>query len=228
MKSIVGPRIPLGEDSFVGANIARLYDEHAQRFMGLVYRRCAARVAGINPPGRRVLDIGTGSGLLAIELARAHPDWQITGIDISGSLLNLARQNAAQKSLDNRINFRQASAEVLPFADGHFGLVVSNASLHLWSEPVKVLKEIARVTSPGGYCLIWDNLRLTVFSPFLKLIGWVMGMNTSQRRLWLKAMHSSYTIGEVKAMLSESSIKDARIFIEPGILYLGIEWQRTG
>ena len=224
MSFFQGTRIPLSEKTFTNLHLAQLYDEHAQSFMGLVYRRFVARIAGINPAGKRVLDVGTGSGLLAIELAKVHPDWQITGVDISDHMLDLARQNAAHKNLDNKIDFRQASAEELPFVDGQFALVTSNASLHLWTNPFKVFREIVRVTSPGGYCLVWDNLRLTVFSPVLNLIGRAMGMNTSQRRLWMQAMHSSYTIGEVKAIMRESSVKDARIFIDPRILYLGIEW----
>ena len=97
MKFIKDARIPLREDHLSNADIAQFYDEHARRFMGLVYRRFAAKVARISPAGKRVLDIGTGSGRLAIELAKARPDWQITGIDISEDMLKIARQNAAQE-----------------------------------------------------------------------------------------------------------------------------------
>ena len=173
-----------------------------------------------------MLDIGTGSGHLAIELAKAHPEWQITGIDISEDMLKLARQNTAQGSLADRIDFQQASAAALPFADGYFALVTCNSSLHLWADPIKVFSEIARVTSPGGYCLIRDNLRLAMLNPFLSLIGWIMGMDVSQRRLWLRAVRSSYTIGEAKAMLKNSALKDARVIFIPGVFYLGIEWRK--
>lgn len=226
MKFIGSERIPLGEESFVDANIAQFYDEHARRFMGLIYRRFAAKVAGINPVGKRVLDIGTGSGRLAIELARVCSDWQITGIDISEDMLKLARQSTAQGGLAGRVDFRQASAAALPFADGCFALVTSNASFHLWTDPLKVFQEIARVTSPGGYCVIWDNLRLIVLSPLLSLLGLAMGMNASQRRLWIQAIHSSYTIGEARAILRESALKDARVMIIPGLFELGIEWRK--
>ncbi len=91
----------------------------------------------------------------------------------------------------------------------------------------KVFKEIARVTSPGGYCLIWDNLRLAVFSPLLSLIGRAMGMNSSQRRLWVRAIRSSYTIGEVKAILRDSAFKGASVMFIPQILSLGIEWRKS-
>jgi ubiquinone/menaquinone biosynthesis C-methylase UbiE len=226
MKFIEGVRIPLNEGSFAGADMAQFYDEHARRFMMPIYRRFARKVAGINPAGKRVLDIGTGSGLLAIELARACPDLQITGIDISEEMLKLARQNAAQGSLADRIDFRQAAAAALPFADGYFALVASHASLHLWTDPLKVFKEIARVTSPGGYCLIRDNLRLTMLTPLLNLIGRAMGMNAAQRRLWRQAIRSSYTSGEAKAILRESAIKDARVKTIPGLFELGIEWRK--
>jgi ubiquinone/menaquinone biosynthesis C-methylase UbiE len=225
MKLIQGERIPLSEDSFTDVNAARFYDEHARRFMGSVYRRFAAKAAEITP-GKRVLDLGAGTGRLAIELAKARPDWHITGVDISEEMLKIARNNTEQAALTDRINFHQTPAESLPFADGSFALVASNSSLHLWSDPVSVFKEIARVTSPGGYCLIWDNMRCAVFNPFMSLLGWVMGMNSSQRRLWLHAVRSSYTIGEVKACLRESALKDACVTIVPRFLELSILWKK--
>ena len=226
MKFINGVRIPLDETSFIDADFAQFYDEHARRFMAPIYRRFIAKVAGISLPGKRVLDIGTGSGRLAIELAKARPDWQINGIDISEEMLKLARQNTAQGNFADRIDFRQASTSALPFADGYFSLVACNSSLHLWADPLKVLKEIARVTSSGGCCLIRDNLRFILFNPLFSLIGLAMGMNASQRRLWMQAIRSSYTIGEAKVILKESALKGARVIFIPEIFSLDIAWRK--
>ncbi len=223
---VKGARVPLEEGQFMGAKAAQFYNEHARRFMGPLYRRLAVKAAWISPPGKRVLDIGTGSGWLAIELARASPDWRITGTDISEEMLKLARQNATQKSLTERIDFLNAPAVALPFADGYFDLIVSNASLHLWADPRRVFKEIARVTAPGGYCIIRDNLRLTALGPIFSLIGRVMGMNAEQHLLWLQAIKSSYTVGEVKALLKKSPLKDARVGITR-FLELEIQWEKA-
>jgi SAM-dependent methyltransferase len=226
MNIFTGKRVPLDEDQFIDFDSAQFYDEHARRFMGPVYRRFAVKAAGIITSGNRVLDIGAGSGLPAIELAQARSDWRITGIDVSENMLELARRNAAQSGLADRIEFRQATADALPFDEGCFSLVVSNASLHLWKDPLKVFKEIARVTAPGGYCLIWDNLRLSAFGLFMGLIGRAMGMDAPQRRLWRRAVRSSYTAGEAKAMLKESALQNARVTLNPWIMELGIEWRK--
>lgn len=226
MKLISGKRIPLNEEQFIDADTAQFYDEHARRFMMPVYRRFAKKAAGIHFSGNRVLDIGTGSGLLAIELAKAHANWQIIGIDVSENMLQLARQNAAKRGVIDKNDFQWGAAEALPFNDNYFSLVISHASLHLWKEPLKVFKEIARVTVPGGYCLIWDNIRLTAFNPLLTLAGWAMGMNAAQRRLWLQAMRSSYTLGEVGALLTKTTLKDAQITLNPYLLELNIAWRK--
>jgi ubiquinone/menaquinone biosynthesis C-methylase UbiE len=226
MKLIQGKRIPLDEATFADAAFARFYDGHARRFMGVIYRRFAARAAGFK--GKSVLDVGTGSGLLALEMAKVNTAWQITGVDISEGIIKLARENAARQNLSGRITFQQASAESLPFSDAAFGLVVSNASLHLWQGPVKVFNEMARVTAPGGYCLIRDNLRLAGLSPCLGVLGGLMGMNKDQRKLWLKAVGSAYTPGEAKALIKQSAMKDARVKANLSLLELGIEWHKRG
>jgi ubiquinone/menaquinone biosynthesis C-methylase UbiE len=226
MKFISGVRIPLSEDSFIDAELAKSYDEHSRRFMGLIYRRIAARAGKIHIAGNRVLDIGAGSGRLTVTLARVRPEWQVTGIDISEEMLKLARENAVKDGLADRVSFQQAGASALPFTDSSFNLVVSNASLHLWKDPSIVFKEIARVTAPGGYCLIRDNLRLAVMNPFFSLVGRLMGMNAAQCDLWLKAIHSSYTPGEVKTLLKETPLHHARVTVAPGFYELAIEWKR--
>jgi len=226
MKLFSGTRAPLGESQFLEADAAFFYDKHARRFMGQIYRRFSARAAGLILPGNRVLDAGTGTGLLAAVLAKANPDWKITGIDVSESMLVVARETAARNGLSDRIKFQAGSADALPFADGSFDLVASNTSLHCWSDPVKVFNELARVTAPGGYCLIWDNRRANAANPFLKILGGVMGMNKPQRSLWINACRSAYTTGEVKKLLKESALNGARVSKIPRLLMLGIEWRR--
>ena len=73
----------------------------------------------------RVLDIGTGSGCIAIALKKAHPQWQVTGIDISAEAIEIAKENAARNNVE--IDFKQADI----FSDeietiGTFDIVVSN------------------------------------------------------------------------------------------------------
>lgn len=73
----------------------------------------------------RVLDIGTGSGCIAIGLKKRHPEWQVTGIDISAEAIKIAKENAARNNVE--VKFKQADI----FADGietigTFDIVVSN------------------------------------------------------------------------------------------------------
>ncbi len=219
-------RLPLAESQFVNADTARLYDAHARRFMGPVFRRLAKQAAALNLPGNNVLDVGSGSGLLTLELAAVRPDLSITGIDIAEEMLALAGNNTARAGLGDRVDFQPASAAALPFKDNSFALVVSNASLHLWQEPVKVFNEMARVTAPGGYCLIWDNARAALFRPLLAALGRVMGMNAWQRNVWMQAVGSSYTAGEVKKLLIQTVMPNGRVSFNPRLFELEITWQK--
>lgn len=218
--------MPLNERQFTGQETVLFYDEHARRFMGPVFRSFTKELAGLKPAGNRVLDIGTGSGMLAVEIAKARPDYYITGIDISPDMLNHARENVNKAGLSGRIGFKEASADDLPFPDGSFDIVVSNASLHLWADPLKVFMEMARVTAAGGCCLIWDNLRVPVLYPLLNIAAVFMGMSKEQRRLWLNAVRSSYTAGEVISLLNNNTFKNARVTVNPFLLELRIRWQK--
>jgi ubiquinone/menaquinone biosynthesis C-methylase UbiE len=107
-------------------------------------------------PEGAILDVGTGPGRLLLELVGLNPKLRLTGLDVSGAMVSLARKNMEQAGLSATIGIEEASANHMPFADGTFDAVVSTGSLHHWKDPVGAMNEIHRVLKPGGYALIYD------------------------------------------------------------------------
>lgn len=107
------------------------------------------------PGGRlqRVLDVGTGTGALAIAALERWPAIHVTGIDPSGGMLDLARQAAAKRlASDTAVRFvtEAAPADRLPFEDGLFDHAVSSFVLQLVQSRAAALREVLRVIRPGG------------------------------------------------------------------------------
>jgi ubiquinone/menaquinone biosynthesis C-methylase UbiE len=100
--------------------------------------------------GQRVLDVGCGTGTLALMIAEARPDAEITGIDPDEEMLSRARKKATAAGA--RIRLERASAAELPFADGSFDRVTSTLMAHHLPTPAKqaMFAEIQRVLAPTG------------------------------------------------------------------------------
>lgn len=113
-------------------------------------------------PGERILDIGSGPGLLAGELARAvGPNGSVAGIDLSENMLALARELPTQQP-GAPIAFSSADATELPFPAGSFDAVLSTQVYEYVPDMKSALAEARRVLRPGGRLLIldtdWDSL----------------------------------------------------------------------
>jgi len=104
-------------------------------------------------PGKRVLDIGTGTGQLAVYLARAG--FEVTGVDIAENMVAQAARYAAAQHLD--IRFRTGDAEHLDFDNNSFDAVVSRNLLWTLPHPEDALKEWRRVLAPNGVLVLSDG-----------------------------------------------------------------------
>jgi demethylmenaquinone methyltransferase/2-methoxy-6-polyprenyl-1,4-benzoquinol methylase len=120
------------------------------------WRRRAADLAQVGP-GSRVLDVATGTGDLALELAgRVGPSGQVVAIDFSERMLELAREKAAGQPRAESIEFRAANALELPFEDHRFDAATVGFGVRNFSDLDRGLRELARVVAPGGRVVILE------------------------------------------------------------------------
>jgi len=99
------------------------------------------------PDDGRVLDIGCGNGWATRLMAEQARFGRVVGIDISDEMVDLARESSDGFS---NLEFREASAEKLSFAEGEFTHAFSMESLYYYSDIPRALQEIRRVLKPGG------------------------------------------------------------------------------
>jgi demethylmenaquinone methyltransferase/2-methoxy-6-polyprenyl-1,4-benzoquinol methylase len=110
-----------------------------------------AMVAAVDPrPGQCVLDVATGTGLVAFELVR-RGGCEVIGIDQSERMLATAREQLGRDAaLGQRVTFQNGQAEQLPFADNEFDALTFTYLLRYVDDRAATMRELARVVAPGG------------------------------------------------------------------------------
>jgi len=110
--------------------------------------------------GERVLDVGCGAGRTTRDAARAvAPDGQVLGVDLSASMLDVARAAAAADGLGN-VTFEQADAQVHDFPKASYDVVLSQFGVMFFADPVTAFTNIHAALAPGGRTslMVWQGL----------------------------------------------------------------------
>lgn len=168
------------------------------------------------------LDLGSGPGVVTMELAENLPGLRMTGLDLAAHMVTKARRNAIQMGFNGNVLWPQADGHRLPFADKAFDLVVSSFALHHWRDPLCVLNEIARVLRPHGQYYISDVSRETTLLQRMVAYASIPAISLPFGSYWgyggyYESVRAGYTQREAKDLLEQSNLP-------PGAVKLDSTW----
>jgi ubiquinone/menaquinone biosynthesis C-methylase UbiE len=172
----------------------------------------AKRLAEKIPEHGKVLEIAPGPGYFSIELAKLG-NYEISGLDISKSFVEIARRNAAEAGL--KIEFREGNASEMPFQDNTFDFTFCQAAFKNFSEPVKAIAEMYRVLRPGGISVISD-LRRDASPAEIEREVQGMGLGRVNEFMVRWTFHhmllkNAYSVDEIRSMAARTPFGQCRI-----------------
>jgi len=206
------PRV-LEPEAMDTADEARDYDsmDHSQvnrQFVSdfLTAARESLRVAAAaaSAPDPQVLDLGTGTAQIPIELCRQDPRAQVLAIDLAAAMLRMAQANVQRAGLGERITLEQVDAKRLPFADGRFTAVMSNSIVHHIPAPLDALAEAVRVVAQGGLIFVRDLARPRDARQVRHLVDcYAADCNDHQRALFEASLHAALSVTEMRSLVEQ-------------------------
>jgi len=155
------------------------------------------------------LEIGPGPGYLGLEWLKKTDGTRLKGLEISDDMIALAKKNATEYGLSDKVEYYQGDAREMPFEDGHFDAVFTNGSLHEWAHPEMIFNEITRVIKPGGRYIISD-LRRDMSLP-IRWFLWLMAKPKGMRPGLTSSINASYTLPEIKEILSRTKLQGYQV-----------------
>ncbi len=149
-----------------------------------------------------VLDLGTGTALIPIELCQRHEDCRVMAVDMAVHMLDLARYNIEAETLIERIMLEQIDAKEMPFDDDRFDVVMSNSIVHHIPDPFVALSEAVRVTKPGGLIYIRDLMRPEDDATVQQLVDtYAADENNHARQMFDDSLRAALSLDEIRVMV---------------------------
>ncbi len=201
------------------------YRGTAGRMWRWILRPFADRVLAQVPFGGRVLDLGTGPGLMPIHWARKRPDIEVVGLDLAPAMLDLARAEAERAGVAARVRFIHADAADTGLASGSFDVVACHYMLHHFDTPARVLREMQRLARADGAILARDLVRpgptlARLSTAFTRVF---LRNSREQNQQYADSLAASHTAGELRDSIGREGL--AGLQVHAGPVHVTV-WQR--
>jgi ubiquinone/menaquinone biosynthesis C-methylase UbiE len=182
----------------------------------LAFTRLEGRPSLAHRDPCRIIDFGTGTARIPIELCSRAPGFPVVAIDLAEHMLALGRVNVARANLGDRVLLEKVDAKGTPYDDGAFGATISNSIIHHIPEPACCFAEMWRVTARGGLLYVRDLYRpesetevdrlVTIYGGEPPLDSTRTSSFESQRALFRASLCAALTIAEISAMVAALGI----------------------
>lgn len=130
-----------------------------------------------------VLEVGSGIGVGVANLARDH-GCHVVGIDRSEQMIEWARRRAREHGVADRVELLVASATELPFEDGRFDVAYAESVLAFVDDPAQAIREMVRVTRPGGYVGLNESIWTKELTPELEVLARDLSVDVRPAETW--------------------------------------------
>src|SRR5262245_4663191 len=148
-----------------------------------------------------VLDVGTGTALIPIELCRQHPSAAVVAVDAAEHMLAVGRWNVERAGLAGRVTLERQNARAMTYPSDHFPASMSTSIVHHIPEPAGVAAEMVRVLAPGGVVFVRDLLRPAGEAELEHLVNtYAAGANDHQRKMFADSLRAALTLAEVREL----------------------------
>jgi ubiquinone/menaquinone biosynthesis C-methylase UbiE len=173
----------------------------------------AERAIELGPSQGMILDAGTGTARIPILMCQRRPQWQITGIDLAQSMLDVGQKNIEYSGLQDHIKLELVDAKQLPYPDACFDMVVSNSLVHHLPNPLPFLLELKRVLKSNGAILMQDLIRPDSQERLNAIVEKVVAdCNAHQQQLFRDSLHAAFTLDEVSELLQQAGLEGVKVY----------------
>jgi len=203
------PRV-LEPEVMSGAGEAVEYDEMDFSATDQLFAQRAAELA--TPAAVTwIADLGSGNAKIPLMMYPLLPiTTRVCAVEMSTEMLAVAARNRARHGVD--LHLLAADAKRIPFADHSVGMITSNSLIHHIPDPRAVFQEIARIARPRAPILIRDLIRPENQPALDKLVeAHAAPWSPLQRTLFADSLHAALTLAEVREMLDQCGLADAKV-----------------
>ena len=151
-----------------------------------------------------VLDLGTGTAQIPIELCSRNPGCRVMAIDMSIHMLELARYNIEAEMMIERITLAKVDAKAMGYEDGLFDVVMSNSIVHHIPDPAVCLAELDRVVRSGGVVFLRDLARPADLPTLESQVKTYAGQeNAHSQKMFRESLHAALSLDEIRELVAK-------------------------